>query len=555
MYRIAALVFFTVGLFGVSPSAMAAAPCSPFTSFPLVLNFGTGANTGSGEDLNCALRKVQAAVNTALPAIQVSADAVAELARTRIPTIGKREINAVDTKYAGGVVSDCVVDTNGVGTGTDNGPALRSARDAWVAAGNGAVLRVPAGQYCIATPVEMNMYGQVGMVFDASQAIFVMKNAPMVGFDFHNGQQIQIKARFIDGGVFNYGATSPYVVDYGAVPEAVTAGGQEAIKVSGVVGYTVDLIAQNYAGRLLRIARARTGEPTTGGLKGTIKTTRGSSLSKPRTAQSLYTDNGNNPPTGFWGHLDSLHNDFDAWGPSIFDVNDVAISYLDGAYAFTGLTLGGVQVFKGGIIYVGDIDSNVSNVHVGFGPSPATGRLSSFMSIDHLAMLNTGKGLVATNTDPSGRGVDIRQVLMGGNGCDTAVTLSNVRGAEIGISAQAPCQTAAVVNGSSTADISLDVRATSLGNTFVYVAPEVPGNVRISGQLVGPAPGFSAVSVVGTTPVRLQDLDVYSDTGAALLNLAAAGNKVRWVSGSKAGTSPAYAGNAPSYVSPSVLVQ
>ena len=44
--------------------AQAAAPCTPFTSFPLVLNFGTGLNTGTGEDLNCFAKKVQASVNT-----------------------------------------------------------------------------------------------------------------------------------------------------------------------------------------------------------------------------------------------------------------------------------------------------------------------------------------------------------------------------------------------------------------------------------------------------------------------------------------------------------
>lgn len=51
-------------VFAGGGGARAAAPCSPFTSFPLVLNFGNGANTGSGEDLNCALRKVQTAVNS-----------------------------------------------------------------------------------------------------------------------------------------------------------------------------------------------------------------------------------------------------------------------------------------------------------------------------------------------------------------------------------------------------------------------------------------------------------------------------------------------------------
>jgi hypothetical protein len=45
-------------------AAHAAAPCSPFTSFPLVLNFGSGINTGTGEDLNCFAKKVQASLNS-----------------------------------------------------------------------------------------------------------------------------------------------------------------------------------------------------------------------------------------------------------------------------------------------------------------------------------------------------------------------------------------------------------------------------------------------------------------------------------------------------------
>ena len=64
----ALLITALAALAGLTGSgARAAAPCTPFTSFPLVLNFGDGLNTGTGEDLNCFVNKVQAAVNT-LPA-------------------------------------------------------------------------------------------------------------------------------------------------------------------------------------------------------------------------------------------------------------------------------------------------------------------------------------------------------------------------------------------------------------------------------------------------------------------------------------------------------
>lgn len=73
-----ALLIAALAFVGFQSTAMAAAPCSPFTSFPLTLNFGNGANTGSGEDLNCALRKVQAATN-ALPALRGVANGIASL--------------------------------------------------------------------------------------------------------------------------------------------------------------------------------------------------------------------------------------------------------------------------------------------------------------------------------------------------------------------------------------------------------------------------------------------------------------------------------------------
>ncbi len=201
-------------------------------------------------------------------------------------------INAAEPRYAGGVKPDCT----GIGVGTDNGPALQAAVTAWIAAGSGAKLYVPYGRYRISTAVVANLNGQVGMIFDASDAQFTPDQTSIRVFDFRNGYSAIIKARFYEGGPFNgWNQTPAYPVDYSSVAEVVGAGGQEAIRVSGILGYAVDLQAQNYAGRLLRIARAQGTDPQTGAIKGQIRTTRGLALDKPRVGQSVFSDNGNNP--------------------------------------------------------------------------------------------------------------------------------------------------------------------------------------------------------------------------------------------------------------------
>ncbi|MGF3026748.1 hypothetical protein ACQVP2_28505 [Methylobacterium aquaticum] len=474
------------------------------------------------------------------------------------PVLGLREINAGDPQYAGGVVPDCT----GPGIGTDAGPALRAAAAAWVAAGPGAVLRIPPGRYRLATAVDLNLNGQAGMVFDASDAILTPDRTAFRALDFHNGLEAVIKARFVEGGPFGgWSAPQPYPANYGNTAEAIEVGGQEAIRVSGITGYSVDLTAENYAGRLLRVARARSGEPTTGGIKGVIRTSRGSDLSKPRVGQSLFTDNGANPFTGFWGHLDGLHNNFDAYAPVWRDVNDVAVSYLDGAYAYTGPALQGVGVAKFGIAYVGDIDSNTNNIHLDFGPSPATGRLSNRLSIDQLTMLNAGNGLRINNPDPSARAADIRRLAMVGAGTvggvnlafGAAVTLVNAKGVAINsLIGEDYGDSLLAVTGAESDDIRVGLYAKGLTGNFAYIAPEVTGRVQISGRMSDPIPGRSVLVVGGNTPVRLDNLDIAASNGASLINITSASNRVRWVSGSKSGTAPLYADKPPAYVAPTV---
>ncbi|BCM87749.1 collagen-like protein [Methylobacterium indicum] len=468
-------------------------------------------------------------------------------------SLGLREINAADPRFGGGMVADCT----DIGTGTDNGPRLQLAVNAWIAAGSGAALHIPSGRYRIASPVDIDLGGRIGMVFDASEAVLTTDKIPMRVLDFHNAQQLTIKARFVEGGPFaGWGSSKPYPVDYGSVAEVVEAGGQEAIRVSGVSGYTVDLTGENYAGRLLRVSRARTGEPTTGGIKGVIRTSRGVNLSKPRTAQSLFTDNGNSGFTGFWGHLDGLHNDFDSWAPVWRDVNDVAITYLDGAYGLSGPSLEGVGVFKGGIIYVGDIDGNPSNSHLSIVPSPATGRLSSAISIDQLTMLNVGNGLRLIDPDPSARALDARMIMMVGApsiAFSTVVALQNARGVNIGsIVGDGAGDSLLYVSGANSDDIRVGLHGKGLTGNFALIAPEVTGQVEISGRMSDPVPGRSVIVVSGDTPVRLTSLDVSASNGASLIYLTSATNQVRWVSGSKSGSSPLYAGYPPAYVEPGV---
>lgn len=471
------------------------------------------------------------------------------LARGRV---GAREINAADSQYAGGVIADCTASA----MGTDNAPAIRAARDAWIAAGPGSVLKIPAGRFCVGQSIDLNLNGQAGMIFDASDATIVLQPVPMVAFDFHNGYEAKILARFVDGGIFRgHNKSLPYGVDYGATVDVVAAGGQEAIRVSGVTGYTVDLDAKNYAGRLLRITRARKGETVTGGIKGSIRTSRGADLSKPRVAQSVFTDNGNNAFTGFWGRLDTLHNNFDAWGPVWYDVNDVSIGYLDGAYGLSGVVAGGVGVFKADVLYVGDIDNNPSNVHFYFGPSPVTSRLPYLLTVNQMHFLNAGRGLHLKNTDPGSRAADIGNLLVSaapGTPFSTAIVAENVKGASISGTIFPAGDSAASVIGAASEDIKLNLNVSGLTGNFVHVAPEVAGNIEISGSYKTPVPGRSTIVVEGDTPVRFSNLDVSASNGSSLIYIMSKTNKTRWVSGSKSGAAKTYAKFQPAYVSPAV---
>lgn len=83
-----------IAVIGGAP-AQAAAPCAPFTTFPLTLNFGTGVNTGTGEDLNCVTKKIQAAVN-ALPALKGQAGGFASL-----DTLGFLPLGQLPTSISG----------------------------------------------------------------------------------------------------------------------------------------------------------------------------------------------------------------------------------------------------------------------------------------------------------------------------------------------------------------------------------------------------------------------------------------------------------------------
>ncbi len=112
------------------------------------------------------------------------------------------------------------------------------------------------------------------------------------------------------------------------------------------------------------------------------------------------------------GQLDTLINDYDAYGPVWRDLFDVAVTYLDAAYAFSGAQLQGVSNIHGATWYIGDIDANTSNTHLTLVPSPITGRLSYGLTLGQLTMLNTGNGLFVQSTDPAHRAFDIEFIRM-----------------------------------------------------------------------------------------------------------------------------------------------
>ena len=472
-------------------------------------------------------------------------------------------INAADPQYAGGVKPDCTA----IGVGTDNGPALQAAVNAWVAAGPGTKLYVPYGRYRIATPVLANLNGQVGMVFDASDAQFTPDKTSIRVFDFRNGYSAIIKARLYEGGPFNgWDKTPVYPVDYSTVADVVGAGGQEAIRVTGILGYTVDLQAQNYAGRVLRVGRAQGSDPQTGAIKGRIHTSRGLAFDKPRTGQSVFSDNGNNGATGNWGQLDTLINDFDGYGPVWRDWFDVAVTYLDAGYAFQGVRLEGVENIHGATWYVGDIDANPNNTHLALVPSPITGKLSSGLTLGQLTMLNRGDGLFVQSTNAAHRAFDIESIRMvsagpidvgGGQIIDltsgTAVILNGAYGASGKITAEGPVNTILSIINSNSDNIRLQTFGTGTVNNSVYIGASITGKIQLGGRITSPQNGLAALRVEGNTPLRLSDWEAYTATpGQVLMYLTSAQNKVRFVSGTISGGGTPYFPNNPAYVSPAV---
>jgi hypothetical protein len=128
--------------------AQAAARCDPFTAFPLVLNFGAGVNTGSGEDLNCFAKKTQAAINAVggkigQPLGSATLDANGKLASGQIP--GINALGATIYRFPSSHFADSVSirDFGAKGdNATDNTFAVQQAVNA--ASGLGQTVRIPA---------------------------------------------------------------------------------------------------------------------------------------------------------------------------------------------------------------------------------------------------------------------------------------------------------------------------------------------------------------------------------------------------------------------------
>jgi hypothetical protein len=171
--------------------AQAAARCDPFTAFPLVLNFGAGVNTGSGEDLNCFAKKTQAAIN-AIPTLKGAPNGFASLDNTglipnaQIPfmnALGNTVYRLPPSHFADSVN---LRDFGARGDAPDNTFALQQAIDA--VSPLGSTLRVTAsvdggGVYKIGPGVN---WRDVNLEFDEG-AGFVNLDGSTYSGNFYSG--------------------------------------------------------------------------------------------------------------------------------------------------------------------------------------------------------------------------------------------------------------------------------------------------------------------------------------------------------------------------------
>ena len=448
----------------------------------------------------------------------------------------------------------CFPDCVGQGTGTDVMPAIEAAIKYAVAnVGHGATITLEDGRYRGATPRVVNLAGLHFITLNLKGCI-TPDFVAMALLTIRNGFDLKLRADIMQGGVFyGYGVALPFGVDYSNTANVIAAGGQEAFRLEGIGGCDLDLRAFGYAGRLLRTTgNGNASFPRTGGMRGTIFTTRNSDLSKARTAQSLWADqigntDGGEVGIGYWGTLERITNDFDGYGPVWRGLNDIMIGHIDAAYGISGPVFQGCSVVKLGKAYVGDLDGwSSGRYHLAF--ISLGGAHCHDITIDEAHFLNGGDGLNLENV----RGCNIL-VKHAGAGAPGG-TVCRVRDTIDGnIHAIARDSINCIVDMDGLCDkIDLVVENTQPCNSNAVLllnGISASAIIRVKARLHVSSP-WSGIGIV-TNAYILIDADLIGPAGASGITIqtpATAGNRTRLLSGTTQGGMATFGGFQPQFI-------
>ena len=424
-----------------------------------------------------------------------------------------------------GAVSDCT----GVGIGTDVIQPIKAAVDYAIAnVGNGAKIILPPGRYRASTTAFLNL-NRLSHIEIEFQGIITPDNTAMTVLTIENAESLRLKASIYQGGVFsNWNATQPYgPCDYSITRDAAAAGGQEMFLIRGVLDYTIDLEANEYAGRLLRTdERSNTNHPYTMAIKGCISTRRSVNLSNPRVAQSLWADGGTaNPNIGNWGGLERLVCDFDMWGPVWSRLNDIHIGTMDCAFAYAGPTFLGCIMVTGTTWYIGDIDTQNGGRHVQF--LPQNGINCAYVSVKYLMFLKQGEGLYMDGVSNA-----IISVTSIGPNFGDVLTLINCLDIRARVSASGTGSRLCRITGSSTNNLQIEAYSQAVhSEDIIDIESNVTGIVTLQPFISNTTESKSIIKVAGATQVNVMNPTMTSISTGYIFDIANAQNSVSVFSG------------------------
>ena len=408
-----------------------------------------------------------------------------------------------------GALPDCTDQ----GVGTDLAPAFAAAFEAAITnIGDGATIIIPSGRYRWATPVVLDGMGKhnvkiicYGTITPDDMAMYccTLRNLinPDIEFEIYKGGRYSPVAG-------NYG----YYADY-TQADVISEGGQVFLRVQGVFNYRTRIKQFAYAGRGLHIGtRVDELHPQTGAAKIWIVSGRDASDgSVPRCAQTMYGET-SVLGQGNFGWVECAFSDFDLWGGVIEDWNDTSIGEVDGASFRTGFQLRGCVVVSIENYYWGSIDSGDPypggrKRHIELIPSAS--RDTKNVTINKFRCLDDGDGAYLKNV----KDTTILSMEGGADNADYFIEIENCQNVKIKGTYRGGLQ-AVRITGANTDQIFVDMVAFGLTDNHIHVTSEVNGAVFLSGLLVGAAATKSLIKVDGTAKVFVDNMLLYSDSGA-----------------------------------------